>query len=143
MNTYDQRKCSLLFLEKLRRFMYGRYGSDTLNLAMMIFGLVLAFIAQLTGFWPLTVLSYALYGYAIFRMLSRNISARQKEYFTFLKVWTPVQKWFRIKAAAFRERKQYKYFRCPNCHQYLRAPRKRGKILVTCHRCRKEFNQKT
>lgn len=143
MNTYDQRKCSLLFLEKLRRFMYGRYGSDTLNLAMMIFGLVLAFIAQLTGFWPLTVLSYALYGYAIFRMLSRNISARQKEYFTFLKVWTPVQKWFRIKATAFRERKQYKYFRCPNCHQYLRAPRKRGKILVTCQRCRKEFNQKT
>ena len=132
-----------MFLEKLRRFMYGRYGGDHLNLALMIFGLVLAFIASFTGFWPLNVLSYALYFYAIFRMFSKNISARQKEYYSFLKVWTPVQKWFRIKKTAFLERKQYKYFRCPNCHQYLRAPRGRGKILVTCQRCRKEFNQKT
>lgn len=132
-----------MFLEKLRRFMYGRYGGDSLNLALMIFGLILAFFSSVTGFWPLNTLSYALYFYAIFRILSKNIPARQKEYYTFLKVWTPVQKWFRIKKTAFLERKQYKYFRCPNCRQYLRAPRGRGKILVTCQRCRKEFNQKT
>ena len=132
-----------MFLEKLRRFMYGRYGGDSLNLALMIFGLILAFFSSVTGFWPLNTLSYALYFYAIFRILSKNIPARQKEYYTFLKVWTPVQKWFRIKKTAFLERKQYKYFRCPNCRQYLRAPRGRGRILVTCQRCRKEFNQKT
>ena len=135
--------CFDLFLEKLRRFMYGRYGGDSLNLALMIFGLILAFFSSVTGFWPLNTLSYALYFYAIFRILSKNIPARQKEYYTFLKVWTPVQKWFRIKKTAFLERKQYKYFRCPNCRQYLRAPRGRGRILVTCQRCRKEFNQKT
>lgn len=123
--------------------MYGRYGGDSLNLALMIFGLILAFFSSVTGFWPLNTLSYALYFYAIFRILSKNIPARQKEYYTFLKVWTPVQKWFRIKKTAFLERKQYKYFRCPNCRQYLRAPRGRGRILVTCQRCRKEFNQKT
>lgn len=123
--------------------MYGRYGGDHLNLALMIAGLVIAFISTLCKFPLLNSLSYALYFYAIFRMLSKNISARQKEYYSFLKVWTPVQKWFRIKKTAFLERKQYKYFRCPNCHQYLRAPRGRGKILVTCQRCRKEFNQKT
>ena len=132
-----------MFLDKLRRFMYGRYGGDHLNLALMIAGLVIAFISTLCKFPLLNILSYALYFYAIFRMLSKNISARQKEYYSFLKVWTPVQKWFRIKKTAFLERKQYKYFRCPNCHQYLRAPRGRGKILVTCQRCRKEFNQKT
>lgn len=132
-----------MFLEKLRRFMYGRYGSDTLNLALMILGLVLALIASIAGFWPINLLSYALYGYAIFRMLSKNIPARQKEYYSFLKVWTPLQKWFRIKKTAFQQRKQYKYFRCPNCHQDLRAPRGRGKIVVTCQRCRKEFKQKT
>ena len=123
--------------------MYGRYGGDTLNFALLILGLVLSLLSSFTGFWPLNTLSYALYFYAIFRILSKNISARQKEYYTFLKVWTPLQKWFRIKKTAFLERKQYKYFRCPNCRQYLRAPRKRGKILVTCQRCRKEFNQKT
>lgn len=132
-----------MFLEKLRRFMYGRYGGDSLNFALLVFGLIFAFFSSVTGFWPLNALSYALYFYAIFRILSKNIPARQKEYYTFLKVWTPVQKWFRIKKTAFLERKQYKYFRCPNCRQYLRAPRGRGKILVTCQRCRKEFNQKT
>ena len=132
-----------MFLEKLRRFMYGRYGGDSLNFALLIFGLILSLFSSVTGFWPLNTLSYALYFYAIFRILSKNVPARQKEYYTFLKVWTPVQKWFRIKKTAFLERKQYKYFRCPNCRQYLRAPRGRGKILVTCQRCRKEFNQKT
>ena len=29
-----------MFLEKLRRFMYGRYGTDTLNLVLLIAGLV-------------------------------------------------------------------------------------------------------
>ena len=132
-----------MFMDKLRRFMYGRYGSDRLNFALLVCGLILALLASILGFSPLNLLSYALYIYAIFRMFSKNIPARQKEYYAFLKVWTPLQKWFRIKKTAFLERKQYKYFRCPNCRQYLRAPRKRGKILVTCQRCRKEFNQKT
>ncbi|MGI6275454.1 MAG: hypothetical protein ACOYJ5_07855 [Acutalibacteraceae bacterium] len=130
-------------MEKLRRFMYGRYGTDTLNLVLLIAGLVIAFIAQLTRFWPLTLIAYAFYIYAIFRMLSRNTAQRQKEYYSFLKVWTPLQKWFRIRRTAFRERKTYKYFKCPNCRQQLRAPRGRGKILVTCQRCHKQFNQKT
>ena len=86
-----------MFLEKLRRFMYGRYGTDTLNLVLLIAGLVIAFIAQLTRFWPLTLIAYAFYIYAIFRMLSRNTAQRQKEYYSFLKVWTPLQKWFRIR----------------------------------------------
>ena len=50
--------------------MYGRYGTDTLNLVLLIAGLVIAFIAQLTRFWPLTLIAYAFYIYAIFRMLS-------------------------------------------------------------------------
>ena len=95
--------------------MYGRYGTDTLNLVLLIAGLVIAFIAQLTRFWPLTLIAYAFYIYAIFRMLSRNTAQRQT----------------------------YKYFKCPNCRQQLRAPRGRGKILVTCQRCHKQFNQKT
>lgn len=123
--------------------MYGRYGTDELNLVLMILGIIVMFLSRIFWFWPLAIISYALYIYALFRMFSRNIPARQKEYYSFLKVWTPVQKWFRIKKTAFRERKQYKYFRCPGCRQQLRAPRGRSKILVTCQRCHKQFKQKT
>ena len=89
--------------------MYGRYGTDELNLVLMILGIIVMFLSRVFWFWPLAIISYALYIYALFRMFSRNIPARQKEYYSFLKVWTPVQKWFRIKKTAFRERKQYKY----------------------------------
>lgn len=129
-------------LEKIARFMMGRYGSDKLNLFLLIAGLVLSLVSQLIAFLPLLFVSYFIYGYAIFRMLSRNIAARKKEYYAFLKVWTPVEKWFKMKKMAFSQRKAYTYFKCPNCKQQLRAPRGKGKIQVTCQKCRKEFVKK-
>lgn len=132
-----------MFFEKLRRFMYGRYGGDKFNLFLLIAGLILSIIAQFTGFFPLIFVAYAIYIYAIFRIFSKNLAARQKEYYSFLKLWTPIEKWFKLKTVAFRQRKEFKYFHCPNCHQPLRAPRGRGKIQVTCQRCHKQFNQKT
>ena len=71
--------------------MYGRYGTDELNLVLMILGIIVMFLSRIFWFWPLAIISYALYIYALFRMFSRNIPARQKEYYSFLKVWTPVQ----------------------------------------------------
>ncbi|MFQ9473608.1 MAG: hypothetical protein ACLR0P_10950 [Oscillospiraceae bacterium] len=93
-------------------------------------------------FWPVILLGDALYLYALFRMFSRNIPARQREYYAFLKVWTPVGDWFRFQKRKFSDRKTFRYFRCPNCGQQLRAPRGRGKIQVTCQKCRKEFIKK-
>ena len=43
----------------------------------------------------------------------------------------------------FKERNTYKYFRCPQCKQKLRAPRGRGKIQVTCQKCHHVFQTKT
>lgn len=132
-----------MFWEKLRRWMYGRYGADSLSFTLLIIGILLMTVSRVFGFWPGIVLAWAVYGYALFRILSRNVTARQKELYTFRRLLAPFQKWFRIVRTAFRERKTYKYFRCPSCRQVLRAPRGRGKILVTCQRCHKEFKQKT
>lgn len=129
-------------LEKLARFMMGRYGSDKLNIVLLVTGLVISLVGQLLGFFPVILVTYFLFGYVIFRMLSRNIAARQKEYYSFLKVWTPIEKWFKMKKVAFSQRKTYKYFKCPNCHQQLRAPKGRGKIQVTCQKCQKQFVKK-
>lgn len=131
-----------IMLEKLARFMMGRYGSDKLNFVLLIAGLALSLLSQLFMFIPLLFISYFLYGYAIFRMLSRNIAARKKEYYGFLKVWGPIEKWFKMKKMAFSQRKTYKYFKCPNCKQQLRAPKGKGAIKVTCQKCHKEFIKK-
>ena len=40
-----------MFLEKLRRFMYGRYGTDELNLVLMILGIIVMFLSRIFWFW--------------------------------------------------------------------------------------------
>ena len=131
-----------MWYERLQRFLYGRYGTDKLNLALLIFGLILSLIGTLV-FWPVTLIADALYIWALFRTFSRNIPARQREYAAFLRFWSPIESWLRARKVRFSQRKQYKYFKCPNCRQELRAPRGRGKIEVTCQKCHNVFRTKT
>ena len=131
-----------MWYERLQRFLYGRYGTDKLNLALLIFGLILSLTGTLV-FWPVTLLADALYIWALFRTFSRNIPARQREYAAFLRFWSPIESWLRARKVRFSQRKQYKYFKCPNCRQELRAPRGRGKIEVTCQKCHNVFRTKT
>ena len=39
--------------------------------------------------------------------------------------------------------KTHRYFKCPGCGQTVRVPRGRGKIQITCPKCRREFIKKT
>lgn len=131
-----------MLYERLQRFLYGRYGTDKLSMAMLILGLALSLIGGLL-FWPLTLAADALYIWALFRTFSRNIPARQREYARFLRYWTAVENWLRQRRVRFSQRRQYKYFKCPACRQELRAPRGRGKIEVTCQKCHNVFRTRT
>ena len=85
--------------------MMGRNGTDQLTVAALIVGLIVSLFAQLL-FWPLIFVSYLLYIWALFRVFSRNLAARQKENQAFLKVWRPITQWFSFQRTKFRERKQ-------------------------------------
>ena len=126
-------------LEKIRsataHFMLGRYGTDKLNMAILSVGLLLS-VASWFVFLPVldllfTALSYGLMLWAIFRMLSRNTYQRYQEnrrYLRFLERWKD---------------KEHKHFECPRCRQPVRVPRGKGKIAITCPRCREIFIKKT
>lgn len=129
--------------EKMRKFMQGRYGADPFSLFLLIAGLVISFIAQLTSLLPLSILSYFIYAYSVFRILSKNIIARRKELGFFIKFISYPKRFITLKSKQFAERKIYKYFSCPICHQKLRAPKSRGKIQVTCQKCKNSFITKT
>ncbi len=131
-----------MLMERLRRFMIGRYGGDQLNVALLLLGVVLSLCAQLFPgalYWVVYVAADALLFWALFRMFSRNIPARQRENQAFWKLWGPVKSWFQFQQRKFRQRREYKYFKCPACKQRLRAPRGRGEIEVTCQKCGKVF----
>ncbi len=120
---------------KIRYLMSGRYGTDKLNMAILSAGLVLSLAAMLIRLpvldLVLTALSYSLMFWAIFRTFSRNTYKRYQEnrrYLRFLE---------RLKD------KEHRYFDCPRCRQPVRVPRGKGKIAITCPKCKEKFIKKT
>ena len=119
----------------LQRFMAGRYGTDKLNMAILGAGLVLCIISMFVNNdaadLVLTLGSYGLMFWAIFRSFSRNTYARYLENRKFLQFFD------RIKD------REHRYFDCPRCRQTIRVPRSKGKIAITCPKCKERFIKKT
>ena len=126
----------------LQRFMYGRYGTDQLNQTLIGVYLVLFVIYMLTGSQILYLLSFFLMVLTLIRMLSRNFAARRAENAKFQKVAGPAIRWLRLQRTIHRD-KEHCYFKCPNCGQYLRVPRGKGRITVTCRGCGASFEEKS
>lgn len=126
----------------LRRFMYGRYGSDELNVFLLVTYLVLLLLHGLPGLGLLETVALVLMVWTLFRMLSRNYAARRAENARFLKVAGPVIRWYRLRRTILRD-KEHRYFKCPNCGQQLRVPKGKGTITVTCRGCGVSFREKS
>ena len=65
-------------MDFLRRMMAGRYGSDQLNNALLLIGLVLLVIEWITGWRWMSAFVLALLLLCYFRMFSRNIQVRYR-----------------------------------------------------------------
>ena len=117
--------------ESFARFMYGRYGPDQLNNALLILGVALAVVGMLFSLPVLTVLSYLPLGYCLYRMFSRNVNRRRLEN----------QKYMQ-QLNRLRDRNS-RYYSCPRCHQTVRVPRGRGKINIHGPKCGNQFIKKT
>ena len=120
---------------KLHRFMAGRYGTDRLNMAILGVGLaaclISAFFRNPLVNLILTALSYGLMIWAITRTLSRNVYKRYQENRKFLQFFDRLRD------------RQHRYYDCPKCRQVVRVPRGKGKIAITCPKCRERFIKKT
>ena len=127
----------------LRRFMYGRYGNDMLNQALMLIALFFAAVWSFVRVAPLSLLVLVLLGVCYYRMLSRDISRRQAENQRFLAWWMPKQKSLRDARARWKDRKTHRYYKCKCCKTYLRVLRGKGKINIKCPKCGNQFVKKT
>ena len=119
----------------LQRFMAGRYGTDKLNMSILMVALVIClisgFVRVATVNLLLTAVSYALMIWAICRSFSRNTYKRYQENRKFLQFFD------RLKD------RDHRYYDCPRCRQNVRVPRGKGKIAITCPRCKERFIRKT
>ena len=126
----------------IQRFMYGRYGNDQFGFFLLGLSVASSLLATILDLGILNLLAEVVIFYALFRMLSRNTYKRREENNKFLRKVNPFLKWFRLQQTMRRD-KAHRYFKCPNCSQYLRVPRGKGKITVTCRSCRASFQEKS
>ena len=132
-------------MERLRRFMQGRYGNDQLNMFLIICGCVLTLILSLFvpgRFYYLRSIGTVFYIIALFRSFSKNCDKRRSENAKFMELSKPWRVFIMKKIGQLQD-KDHRYYNCPQCHRTLRVPKGRGKINISCPHCGKQFKKKT
>ena len=139
------------FLQKLRnsmyRFMYGRYGTDALNRALLTLVVLLSIAGIFLRIIPivgliLRAVEYLLIFLIFFRMFSKNIAKRSEENRRF------VARFGDARAIIARKQRQKQdtahcYFTCRRCGTVCRLPKGRGKLVFTCPKCGETRKVKT
>ena len=115
-----------MIMNMLRRLMYGRYGGDQLSFFLLVVYLILSLLSGLRYLAFLQWIALAVLAWDLYRMFSRRIDKRRVENARFLQFAGPVIRWCKMR---------------PNCGQYLRVPRGKGKITVNCRNCGVSFEE--
>lgn len=113
----------------MNRFMAGRNGQDLLGVTALAAAIVSEILFSFTAFPLFMLLSTGLLIYSVFRMLSRNVIARQRENYRFRQFMKTLKMRFK-----------YHIYKCPNCGKRIRIPRKFfKKVEIRCPSCGTTF----
>ena len=133
------------FRDRFAMFMAGRNGVDQLsrfiNVVALLFLVVSLFISHDLARFIVSTVGILLMVYSYFRIFSKNYPARNKENQWFCRLLYGRKQGYT--KANTTDKKTHKIFKCPKCKQKIRVPRHRGKICITCPKCRTEFIKKT
>lgn len=131
------------FAVKMQQFMIGRYGNDEFTMFLLIVSVIFTCLGNFRPLRLLYFIGLILIFYLLFRVLSKNYEARRKELNWYLR-WSEKPKGeLRLLGNRFRDRKTHCYFKCKECKTVLRVPKGRGKIEITCPKCRVKVIKKT
>ena len=149
-------------------FMNGRYGADDLTTALGILGMVLAFIGTLASWKWLSLLGLIIVVVALARALSKNHAARERENAMYLELIAKVpglgeHMGGRAGAGAgkprasmgdlkrqastakkmWKDRKVKAFLKCPTCGTTLAVPKGKGRMIVTCPKCKTKMETRS
>lgn len=138
---------------KFYQFMQGRRGIDQFSHFLFGSSAVLLLISIFVYIWLIYDAGIVLCIYGIFRSLSKNIYKREQENNRFLAMKARMTGGrnsggrrtgggYGNGQSAPYDMLHYTYFKCPICGQKLRAPRRKGKIKITCQNCGHVFEKK-
>lgn len=129
--------------ERFIRFMYGRYGMDSLGKFTIAAGLVTIFLSTFLRWRFLPLLSWSLIIIAYYRMFSRNIYKRSSENQKYLQKTAKLRSFLAKQKTIWIHRKTHHIYTCPSCRQKIRIPRGKGKIEIRCPKCSTTFIKKS
>ena len=122
--------------------MQNRHGPDNLGMFTLIAGLVASILGSFTGIGLLSLIGFALYVWTIFRMFSKNNEKRWAENRKYIELSSNWKTRIRQFINRMKNRRESRYFKCPNCKLLLRSKRGSGEKEITCARCEHKFTHK-
>ena len=128
--------------EKLQRFMTGHgYHVDAFSRFLLGAALVLCVLNLFSRNVFLHSWTLLLIIYAYFRIFSKNYNRRYQENVKFLNLKNKVLAKFHIEKSHMEQRRTHHIYKCPTCRQKIRIPRGKGRICITCPKCKTEFTK--
>lgn len=127
--------------ERFMRFMMGRNGMDDICRFLMVVWFILWFLQLFVRIPFLSLISFIILIYMYFRMFSRNVPKRFQENERFLRFKNRFTRKFRSRKSQMEQRKTHHIYKCPTCKQKIRIPRGKGRICITCPKCKTEFTK--
>ncbi len=130
--------------ERMKNIFQGRQGMDEFSKFLFWAGLAGITLACVLG--GLLSSLFFFFGsfmliFAFVRAFSRRLDQREAENIMYLRLLDK-KKRERQAAKEHRAQKDFVFFKCPGCGQYLRVPKGKGKIHIKC-RCGYTLYRKT
>ena len=127
--------------QKLQQFMIGRYGVDSFSKFLLGAALACAALDLFINSRILTSWFYVLMIFSYYRILSKNHQKRYQENMKFLQIKNKIVSKFKSEKDLMKQRKTHHIYKCPTCSQKIRIPRGKGRICITCPKCKTEFTK--
>lgn len=124
-----------------KKFMNGRYGMDDFNRIIAIVFLVIAIISAATT-WFLLIPAVILFGYFMFRLISKDKEKRKAEDLKFKQILNRIYNWFALQIKKIKNHKTTRYITCPGCKTVSSLPAKKGNFTLICPKCGTRFKAK-
>ena len=129
--------------ERMQRFMAGRYGTDQLSKMYLAVTFILLIVSMFSKLSIIYLVALLLLAYTYYRMFSKNVSKMYAQNQKYLNVKYNLVAKMDARKKRWVQRKEYHFYKCPSCKQRVRVPRGKGKISITCPKCRTEFIKKS
>lgn len=126
----------------INQLLRGYNGIDSLFYVNLILIIVCIVLNIFINNFFLSLIQLLLIILIVFRIFSKNISARQKENRLFENIIRTPKKKIKLYWNIIKNYNHALYKKCPYCKQMIKLPLKKGKHDVICPTCKKKFTVK-